>query len=90
MFALILAGGLGERLRPLTDKIPKPMVRVCGRPILAHQIDWLKAGGVTDVVFLAGYCWQAIQNHFGDGQDFGIRAHYSVEDSPLGRGGAVN
>ncbi len=55
MYALILAGGKGERLRPLTDTLPKPMVPVCGKPILLHQIEWLKAAGVTDVVFLAGY-----------------------------------
>ena len=89
MYALILAGGKGERLRPLTDTLPKPMVPVCGKPILEYQVEWLKAGGVTDVVFLAGYRWEAIKDHFGDGKGFGINAHYSVEDSPLGRGGAI-
>ncbi len=89
MYALILAGGKGERLRPLTDSLPKPMVPVCGKPILAHQVEWLKAGGVTDVVFLAGYRWESIKDYFGDGKNFGINAHYSIEDSPLGRGGAI-
>ena len=89
MYALILAGGKGERLRPLTDSLPKPMVPVCGKPILEHQVEWLKAGGVTDVVFLAGYRWEVIKDHFGDGKAFGVNAHYSVEDSPLGRGGAI-
>jgi len=89
MYALILAGGKGERLRPLTDTLPKPMVPICGKPILEHQVEWLKAGGVTDIVFLAGYRWEAIKDHFGDGQAFGISAQYSVEDSPLGRGGAI-
>ena len=65
------------------------MVPVCGKPILEHQIEWLKAGGVTDVVFLSGYRSDVIQNHFGDGNGFGINTHYSVEDSPLGRGGAI-
>jgi NDP-sugar pyrophosphorylase family protein len=65
------------------------MVPLCGRPILAHQVEWLKEGGVSDVVFLAGYCWEAIQDYFGDGSRYGVRAHYSVEDSPLGRGGAI-
>ena len=89
MYALILAGGKGERLRPLTDTLPKPMVPVQGMPILWHQVQWLKAAGVTDVVFLVGYRWEAIQDFFGDGKEFGINAHYSVEDSPLGRGGAI-
>lgn len=89
MYALILAGGQGERLRPLTDTLPKPMVPVGGKPILEHQIEWLKAIDVTHVVFLAGYRWEAIKDHFGDGSGFGIRAYYSVEDSPLGRGGAI-
>jgi len=89
MYALILAGGQGERLRPLTDTLPKPMVPVFGKPILAHQVTWLKDAGITDVVFLAGYRWEAIQDYFGDGQAFGIRAHYSLEDTPLGRGGAI-
>lgn len=65
------------------------MVPVCGKPVLEYQVEWLKAGGVTDVVFLAGYRWEAIKEYFGDGQAFGINAHYSVEDSPMGRGGAI-
>ena len=89
MYAFILAGGKGERLRPLTDTLPKPMVPVCGKPILEHQVEWLKMGGVTDVVFLSGYRADVIEDHFRDGKDFGINAHYSVEDSPLGRGGAI-
>ncbi len=89
MYALILAGGKGERLRPLTDTVPKPMVPVCGKPILEHQIEWLKVGGVTDIVFLCGYRSDVIQDHFGDGRGFGINTQYSVENSPLGRGGAI-
>lgn len=89
VYALILSGGKGERLRPLTDSLPKPMAPVCGKPILEHQVEWLKAGGVTDIVFLAGYRWEAIKDYFGDGRAFGVNAHYSVEDSPLGRGGAI-
>jgi len=89
MYALILAGGKGERLRPLTDTLPKPMVPVGKKPILFRQIEWLRQVGVTDVVFLAGYRWQTIKDYFGDGSAFGFRAHYSVEESPLGRGGAI-
>lgn len=89
MYALILAGGKGERLRPLTDSVPKPMVPVRDKPILLRQIEWLQQVGVSDVVFLVGYRWQTIQDYFKDGREFGVRAHYSVEDSPLGRGGAI-
>ena len=89
MYAMIVAGGKGERLRPLTDSLPKPMIPVCGKPILWHQLEWLKGAGVTDVVVLAGYLWEVIQDYFGDGSRFGVRIHYSVEDYPLGRGGAI-
>lgn len=89
MFALILAGGKGERLRPLTDTLPKPMAPLAGQPILEHQVEWLRSAGVSEVVFLAGYRWQQVRDYFGAGGDFDIRAHYSVEDSPLGRGGAI-
>ena len=89
MYALVLAGGRGERLRPLTDDLPKPMVPLHERPILWHQARWLTAAGVTDIVFLAGYRWEAIRRYFGDGAEFGFRAHYSVEEKPLGRGGAI-
>ena len=89
MYALILAGGRGERLRPLTDTIPKPMVQVKGKPILWHQVTWLKEDGITDIVFLCSYRWEAIQEYFRDGADFGLRFHYSLEESPLGRGGAI-
>ena len=89
MYALILAGGQGERLRPLTDKVPKPMVRVGGQPILWRQVRSLTAAGITDVVFLVGYLGEVVEDYFGDGKDFGIRAYYSREDSPLGRGGAL-
>ena len=89
MYALILSGGRGERLRPLTDSVPKPMVLLHERPILWHQVRWLTAAGITDVVFLAGYRWEVIEEYFGDGSEFGFHAHYSIEDTPLGRGGAI-
>jgi NDP-sugar pyrophosphorylase family protein len=89
MYALILAGGRGERLRPLTDTIPKPMISVAGKPILFHQLKWLRSGGVTDVIFLVGHLSECIRDYFGDGSDIGIRISYSYEDTPLGRGGAI-
>ena len=89
MYALILAGGKGERLRPLTDTVPKPMINLCGRPILWHQVRWLREAGVTDVVFLVGHLADAVGDYFGDGSEYGVRAHYSRERAPLGRGGAL-
>lgn len=89
MYALIIAGGEGERLRPLTTDRPKPMVPVAGRPILEHQIKWLHREGVTNVIFLCGYRSDVIREHFGDGSRFGLKIEYSIEDEPLGRGGAL-
>lgn len=89
MYALIIAGGEGERLRPLTSERPKPMIAIAGKPILEYQVRWLAAEGVTDVVFLCGYKAEIIREHFGDGSRFGVRARYSLEDEPLGRGGAL-
>ena len=91
MYALVLAGGRGERLRPLTDDVPKPMISLHGKPLLEYQVAWLTAGGIEDIVFLAGYKWESIKDHFKDGSSHGFRAHYSIEnaDAPLGRGGAI-
>lgn len=89
MYALIIAGGEGERLRPLTSDRPKPMIEVAGRPILEHQIRWLAREGVTDAILLCGYKAEFIEAHFGDGSGFGLRVQYSLEEEPLGRGGAL-
>ncbi len=82
-------GGRGERLKPITDTLPKSMVLLNGCPIAEYQVRWMRSQGVTDVVFLTGYLGEKVEEHFGDGSAFGIRAHYSHEDSPLGRGGAI-
>jgi len=89
MYALIIAGGEGERLRPLTSDRPKPMIEVAGTPILEHQVRWLASQGVSEAVLLCGYKADVIQRHFGDGSRFGLRVHYSLEEEPLGRGGAL-
>ena len=89
MYALIVAGGEGERLRPLTDERPKPMIEVAGKPMLEHQIRWLAGQGISDAVLLCGYKAEVIQDHFRDGSRFGLRIQYSLEDEPLGRGGAL-
>ena len=89
MYALILAGGRGERLRPLTDSVAKPMVRVNGEPILWYQVRQLQRAGVTDIVLLCGYLWETIREFCGNGSELGVHMHYSKEETPLGRGGAL-
>ncbi len=89
MHAVILAGGKGERLRPLTDHRPKGMVEVCGRPILAYQVAWLKYHGIEEITISCGYLAGVIQDYFEDGDRFGVTVHYAVEEEPLGRGGGL-
>ena len=89
MWAMTIAGGRGERLHPLTENICKPMVPIDGAPLLQHQAYWLRENGVTDIVFLTGYMADQVREHFGNGSRYGFRAHYSPEERPLGRGGAV-
>ncbi len=89
MKAVILAGGEGTRLRPLTCNVPKPMVPVLNRPFLAHMIDYLKKHSIDDIILALCYRPDRIQSHFGDGTSFGVRLTYVVEDSPLGTAGAV-
>ena len=89
MYAIVLAGGKGERLRPFTEDRPKPMVEIMGVPILGYQLQWLQGQGVTDVVLACGYRHEVIEAHFGDGERLGLRITYAVEKEPLGRGGAL-
>lgn len=86
--AIILAGGKGERLRPLTDKVPKPMIDILGRPLVEYQVLWLKSQGIKYIVFSCGYKSEVIREYFKDGSKFGLQIEYAVEDEPLGRGGA--
>lgn len=86
--AIILAGGKGERLRPLTDKVPKPMIDILGRPLVEYQILWLKNQGITHIIFSCGYKSEVIKEYFKDGSKFGLKIDYAVEEQPLGRGGA--
>ncbi|MFP6569800.1 MAG: nucleotidyltransferase family protein [Dehalococcoidia bacterium] len=84
-----ITGGRGERLKPYTDTVAKAMTPINGRPILEYQVRWMRSQGITDIVFLTGYMAETVREHFGDGSGFGIRAHYSHEEQPLGRGGAI-
>ncbi len=89
MKAVILVGGEGTRLRPLTCNTPKPMVPVLNRPFLEHTIDYLKQHGIGEAILAMGYLPGRIQEHFGDGAGLGIKLTYVVEDKPLGTAGAV-
>ncbi|MGH7903271.1 MAG: sugar phosphate nucleotidyltransferase [Candidatus Dormibacteraceae bacterium] len=89
MKAVVMAGGEGSRLRPLTSTRPKPLVPVAGRPIMEHILLHLRRHHVRDVIATVQYLGAGIRNYFGDGSDSGIALTYSVEDSPLGTAGAV-
>lgn len=87
--AIILAGGKGERLRPFTNDRPKPMVEIGGKPILLYIIEQLKKAGIEEIVFACSYLHEVIEEYLGDGSKFGIKASYSIEENPLGRGGGI-
>lgn len=91
MKAIIVAGGRGERLRPLTDSKPKPMVEVAGKPILLHTVELLKHAGITEFIFALCYLPEVVKNYFGDGSKYGVSIEYTLEDPsvPLGTAGAI-
>ena len=89
MQVVILAGGLGTRLRPITRLVPKPMVPVAGVPYLEHQLRLLARQSLTNVLILTGYLGEQIEARFGDGHEFGLRIRYCRERIPMGTGGAL-
>lgn len=89
MKAIIMAGGGGSRLRPLTCNRPKPLVPVLNRPIMEHCIELLKKHGITKIGVTLQYLPEAIRDYFGDGAEMGVSLHYFVEESPLGTAGSV-
>ena len=88
MQALILAGGKGTRLRPLTVYTPKPVVPICNRPFLLYQIDTLRRAGITDITLSLSYQPHKIEQQLGDGSDYGVKLNYTVEPQPMGTAGA--
>jgi len=86
MKAVVLAVGEGRRLRPLTERRPKPMVPVANRPILEYVIEALSGAGVDGLVFIVGYKRKRIQTYFGDGDDWGVDIEYVVQEKQLGTG----
>ncbi|MGH8823982.1 MAG: sugar phosphate nucleotidyltransferase [Jiangellaceae bacterium] len=89
MEAILLVGGLGTRLRPLTDDLPKPMLPVAGVPLVVHQIARARSAGVDHVVLATSYRARVFTDLLGDGSSLGVRVDYAVEDEPLGTGGAI-
>ncbi|MBI1866277.1 MAG: NTP transferase domain-containing protein [Candidatus Staskawiczbacteria bacterium] len=89
MQVVILAGGLGTRLRPLTHKVPKPMVLINGKPFLEYQLEMFKKNGFEDFILCTGYLGEKIEKYFGNGKKIGIHVKYSKENEPLGTGGAL-
>ena len=87
--AVLLVGGQGSRLRPLTVTTPKPMLPVAGVPCTEHQIARAREAGVTRVILGTSYRAEVFTEHFGDGSRFGVELVYATEDVPLGTGGAI-
>jgi len=89
MQVLILCGGKGTRLRPLTKTIPKPMLEFGGKPFLEYLIEYYKKNDIKDFILAVGYLKEQIVEYFGNGKKFGVNIKYSFEEKPLGTGGAV-
>ena len=89
MKAVVMAGGEGTRLRPMTANQPKPMLPVVNRPIMEHVLRLLKRHGFTETVVTVQFLASLVRNYFGDGEDFGLSLQYATEESPLGTAGSV-
>jgi mannose-1-phosphate guanylyltransferase len=87
--AILLVGGFGTRLMPLTKNTPKPMLTVAGIPVTEHQIAMAKSAGITEIVLATSYLSNVFTPYFGDGSQWGIKIKYAVEKEPLGTGGAI-
>lgn len=89
MKVVIMAGGMGTRIQSVRADVPKPMIEICGKPILQYQIENLKACGLTDITIGVGHLGHVIKEYFGDGSKFGVNINYFTEDHPLGTAGAL-
>jgi len=87
--AILLVGGMGTRLMPLTSKTPKPMLQVAGVPFTEHQIRKAAQAGISEIVLATSYKAELFEPYFGDGRKFGIKIKYAVEESALGTGGGI-
>ena len=89
MKAVILAGGLGTRLQPCTKTIPKPMLPLGEKPILEHEIEWIKKNGIKEIVICVSYLRKKIEEYFGDGKKFGVKIEYAISNKPLATAGQL-
>ncbi len=89
MKGVIIAGGFGTRMRPLTLQRPKHLLPVANRPFLEYQVDLFRRHGITEIIFATNYMADQIEEHFGDGSRFGVRLSYALENEPLGTAGAI-
>lgn len=89
MKAMILAAGRGERLRPLTDRIPKPLLPIAGEALIVHQLGWLRRAGITEIVVNLHHLGTRIEERVGNGRDLGVNVRYSREEALLDTGGGV-
>lgn len=89
MKVIIMAGGMGTRIQSVRADVPKPMIEICGKPILQYQIENLKDCGLTDITIGVGHLGHVIKEYFGDGSKFGVNINYFTEDHPLGTAGAL-
>lgn len=89
MKAVIMAGGAGTRLRPLTDSIPKPMIKILDKPVMEHIIELLSCHGITEIAVTVGHLSDRIKEYFGDGSRWNVSLTYFTEDAPLGTAGSV-
>ena len=87
--AIVLAGGRGTRMRELTSELPKPMLRVRGKPILLHIVEGMRAAGIDQVLFIVGWRSDVVQDFFGDGSEFGLRIEYTKQPTQDGTGKVV-
>ena len=89
MKAIILAGGLGTRLYPYTKSLPKPMLPLGKKPILEHEIEWIKKNGINEIVICVSYLRKKIEDYFGDGKKFGVKIEYAISNEPLATAGQL-
>ncbi|HEY4409543.1 MAG TPA: nucleotidyltransferase family protein, partial [Acidimicrobiia bacterium] len=89
MKAVVMAGGEGTRLRPLTSNQPKPMMPMANRPLMEHVVRRLAFHGFDDIVVTVAFLASHIRNYFGDGSELGVAMHYATEETPLGTAGSV-